>query len=178
MKLAWLLAAILAPVLCWAQSDWKSVVSERLPLYGHRNWIVIADSAYPAQSRDGIETVVSNADQMQVLSYVLHAIETSKHVRANVFLDRELDFVPEAAAPGVEAYRNQIKSMFGDSPVETVLHQQIISRLDNAGQTFRVLIIKTNLAIPYTSVFLQLDCKYWSPEDEQKMRKDMAGRKK
>lgn len=25
-------------------SDWKAVLQSRLPLYGHRNWIVVADS--------------------------------------------------------------------------------------------------------------------------------------
>jgi hypothetical protein len=29
------------------------------------------------------------------------------------------------------------------------------------------------MAMPYTSVFLQLDCKYWGLEDEQKLRQAM-----
>ena len=33
-----------------SKPDWKTQLSERIALYGHRNWIVIADSAYPAQS--------------------------------------------------------------------------------------------------------------------------------
>ena len=32
-----------------ATSDWKSVLAERVRAYGHRNLIVVADSAYPAQ---------------------------------------------------------------------------------------------------------------------------------
>jgi hypothetical protein len=28
----------------------------------------------------------------------------------------------------------------------------------------------TNLTLPYTSVFLELDCGYWSPEAEQRLR--------
>ena len=35
--------------------------------YGHRNWLVIADSAYPAQSRQAIETVVADEEQTRVL---------------------------------------------------------------------------------------------------------------
>src|ERR1700733_11277413 len=58
---------VLAGVCCAASvsapgvSDWKTVLVDRLPLYGHRNWIVIADSAYPAQTASGIETIYSNA---------------------------------------------------------------------------------------------------------------------
>ncbi len=29
---------------------WQQRLSERLPLLGHRNWIVIADSAYPCRA--------------------------------------------------------------------------------------------------------------------------------
>ena len=43
---------------------WKLVLNERLPVYGHRNWIVVADSAYPEQSADAIETIVSHADHL------------------------------------------------------------------------------------------------------------------
>ena len=29
------------------------------PVMGHRNWVVVADLAYPAQSRAGIETIAT-----------------------------------------------------------------------------------------------------------------------
>ncbi len=51
-----------------------------------------------------------------------------------------------------------------------MLHEQIIARLDQAAQVFRVLIIKTDLTIPYTTVFFELDCGYWSAEAEQRLR--------
>jgi hypothetical protein len=35
-------------------------------------------------------------------------------------------------------------------------------------------VIKTNCTMPYTSVFLQLDCAYWGAEDEQLLRENMA----
>ena len=40
-----------------ALSGWEQLLEERLPLFGHRNWIVVADAAYPAQCRPGIETI-------------------------------------------------------------------------------------------------------------------------
>ena len=156
------------------EGNWKQVLLERLPLYGHRNWIVIADSAYPAQSRTGIETIVSGADQLEVLKTVLNALAGSKHLRPIIYQDRELKFVSEKDAPGVEAYRRQLQALFAGAPVTTSLHEEIISRLDEAGQTFQILIIKTTMTIPYTSVFLQLDCAYWKPEEERRMREAMA----
>ena len=156
-----------------APEDWRTAVAERIPLYGHRNWIAVVDSAYPAQSRSGIETVVADADQAEVVKAVLQALAASRHVRPIVYTDAELAFVDERDAPGVTAYRAQLAAALGDHPATSLIHEQIIHRLDEAGQTFRVLIMKTNMTIPYTSVFLQLDCKYWSAEAEQRLRARM-----
>jgi len=43
--------------------NWRETLKDRLELYGHRNWVVIADSAYPAQSRQAIEVIVLDEDQ-------------------------------------------------------------------------------------------------------------------
>ena len=43
-----------------------------------------------------------------------------------------------------------------------------------AGKTFHVLLLKTNHTQPYTSVFLQLECGYWSPKAEKELRTAMA----
>jgi hypothetical protein len=36
--------------------DWKLEVESTLKLFGHRNWIVVADGAYPQQSNPAIKT--------------------------------------------------------------------------------------------------------------------------
>jgi L-fucose mutarotase/ribose pyranase (RbsD/FucU family) len=154
---------------------WNRTLLDRIPLYGHRNWIVIADSAYPAQSRPGIETIVSNGDHVQVLQKVLAALSASQHVRPIVYTDEELKFLEDKDAPGISAYRRQLAAMLQNRTVNSLPHEQIIAKLDQVSQTFRVLIIKTNFTLPYTSVFLQLDCAYWSAEAEQRLRAKMAG---
>lgn len=158
------------------EPTWQQKLQERVPLYGHRNWVVIADSAYPAQSRDGIETIVSNAGQLDVLQEVLAALGSSKHVKPIVYTDRELTFVPEKDAPGISAYRQQLAAILKNQTLNPLPHEEIIAKLDQAGQTFRVLIIKTNMTIPYTSVFLQMDCAYWGPEAEKRLRESMGGK--
>ena len=154
--------------------DWKREVKALLPLFGHRNWIVIADSAYPAQSRPGIETIVSGAGQIEVARTVLGAIAASTHVRANIYLDQELQFIAERDAPGVSRYRTQLAELLKSAKTTTLPHEQIIARLDQAAQLFRVLIIKTELSIPYTTIFLELDCGYWGSEAEKRLRRAMA----
>jgi RbsD / FucU transport protein family len=153
---------------------WEVTFSQRLPFYGHRNWIVIADSAYPAQSREGIETIVSDANQVSVLKHVLAALDSSMHVRPIVYTDQELRFLDENDVPGISPYRATLADLTHNREQHSLPHEQIIHKLDEAGQTFRVLIIKTKMAMPYTSVFLQLDCAYWGPDAEKKLRAVMA----
>jgi len=154
--------------------DWKGRLKALLPLFGHRNWIVIADAAYPAQSGAGIETIVAGGSPIQATRTVLDAIAAIKHVRANIYLDQELEFVADADAPGVSRYRAQLSELLNSAKPITLPHDQIIARLGDAALAFRVLVIKTELSIPYTTIFLELDCGYWSAEVEQRLRRAMA----
>jgi hypothetical protein len=145
--------------------EWERRLGDLLPLFGHRNWIVVADSAYPAQSRPGIETIVAGASQIEVVQKVL---------RANVYFDKELGFVNEDDAPGILKYRWQLEAVLVGSSAKQLAHEEIIARLDQSAEVFRVLIIKTDMAIPYTSVFFELDCGYWPASAEQRLRQAMS----
>jgi hypothetical protein len=149
---------------------WESHFKSLLPVFGHRNWIVAADSAYPAQSKPGIETILTGSDHEKVLRTVIRGIDASSHIRANVYIDAELKLVPEADAPGVSSLRNALARQLAGRSTHELTHDRIISRLDQAAQTFRILILKSTLAIPYTSVFFELDCQYWSEDAEKRMR--------
>jgi hypothetical protein len=48
--------------------------------------------------------------------------------------------------------------------------------MNQAGNTFHILILKSTLRVPYTSVFLRLDCKYWSDSAENQLRQAMKNR--
>jgi hypothetical protein len=150
--------------------NWEEVLKDRMPLYGHRNWLVIADSAYPAQSRQGIETIAADEEQTAVLARTFEILHEYKHVRPRIYTDAELHFVSEKDAPGVTSYREQLSNLIKGYEVRDLLHEEIISRLDRAGEMFRVLVIKTNMRIPYSSVFFELDCGYWSAEAENRLR--------
>ena len=172
------LALLFALTLCANAASWRDTFEARLALFGHRNWIVIADSAYPLQSGPGIETILSNESQIDTVRHVLRVLSNDKRVRPVVYLDNELSYVPEADAPGVGAYRQLLSGIFdklliaGQKP-QTIPHEEIISMLDKAGRTFNVLIIKTNMTLPYTSVFLELRAAYWGDAEEQRMRQSI-----
>jgi hypothetical protein len=153
-----------------ASADWKSKLKSSLPAFGHRNWIIVADAAYPKQSAAGIETIVTNSDQTEVLKYVLDEIDSTQHVYALVLLDAELKFVSEEDALGIDTYRIELQSLLKDKDVSYLPHEEIISKLDQAAKLFNILILKTDMTIPYTSVFFELGCGYWDADKEAELR--------
>jgi L-fucose mutarotase/ribose pyranase (RbsD/FucU family) len=154
-------------------AGWKSFLRQELPILGHRNWIVIADSAYPAQNSAGIITVEAGASQLEVVQEVLRQLGTSRHVAPILYVDAELKHLTDKLAPGVDQYKKDLYRIVSGRPVQGVLHGDMISRLDEAGKTFKVVILKTTMTLPYTTVFLNLDCKYWGPAKEKQLREVM-----
>jgi hypothetical protein len=152
---------------------WLGILKDRLQVYGHRNWLVIADSAYPAQSRPAIETVVADEGQVAALKQTLTVLQECKHIKPNIYTDAELKFVREEDAQGIGSYREKLGSLLEGYEVRALPHEDIIEKLDRAGELFRVLVVKTNLRIPYTSVFFELDCGYWDAQAEKRLRAAM-----
>lgn len=159
-------------------NGWERTVEDRLALFGHRNWIVVADAAYPLQTRAGIETVCSGESHAKVLKQIVRQLSKCGHVRPRVYIDAELDHVAETDAPGVSDFREAARSILAGAAPQSVLHETLISRLDEAAKLFAILIVKTTATIPYTTVFFELDCGYWSDEAESRMRADLTARKR
>lgn len=152
---------------------WTDTLAAYIPALGHRNWIVVADAAFPLQISPGIETIVTNEDHFAVLAKVLKAVDAAKHLRPQIWLDKELGFVTEDLAPGADEARRRLDEALKGRGAKPVLHEELIARLDQVGKTFKIVMVKTTMAVPYTTVFLELDCGYWAPEAEAKMREKM-----
>jgi hypothetical protein len=150
---------------------WEQQLARRLPAFGHRNWIVVADAAYPEQANPGIETVVAGGDHLHAVRTVLDRIAACAHIRAHVYTDLEIGFLEERDAPGIGAFRKKLQAMLADMETEKLPHEEIIAKLDSCARLFRVLLIKTDLTLPYTSVFFELECGYWSADREQRLRR-------
>lgn len=158
------------------QATWQEILHQDLPLLGHRNWILIVDSAYPLQTSPGVETIETNSPPVEVVREVLKEVDASIHVRPVLFMDAELPFVPEEEAPGVTKYKQQLAAVLNKRPVTALPHEQLIRNIDEAGKTFHILVLKTNLTVPYSSVFVQLNCKYWGDAAEARLRVRMKAR--
>jgi hypothetical protein len=162
-----------------SDEHWLVRLNQELPLLGHRNWIAVVDSAYPLQTSVGIETLETDGEQLDVVRKVLGKVAQATHVRPVIFTDAELKAIPESDAPGVSYYRDQLNHMleqYDTADRQSLPHEQIIARLDDAGKTFHILVLKTRMSLPYTSVFIRLDCGYWTDEQEKRLRERMGSK--
>ncbi len=156
-----------------AKPDWKPQFEELLPLLGHRNWIMVVDQAFPLQVSEGITALYTGEPLLPVLDYVMGQLGASGHATPVVYQDAELASLTPAMVPGVDAFRDSLSRSFGNFLPRPLLHDSVFTRIDAAGRLFRIVVLKTTATIPYSSVYLYLDCKYWSPEDEIELRMRM-----
>ncbi|WP_026301503.1 RbsD/FucU domain-containing protein [Colwellia piezophila] len=155
------------------QQNWRTELAKSLPVLGHRNFIVIADSAYPLQSNPGIKTIYTGEQQIVVVKAVLAAVENAAHVNGTIYVDKELSYVPEKNAKGIEAYRKALDKVLIGRDIQRLPHMDIIKKLDASGELFNVVILKTDLTLPYTSVFIELGAGYWNEASETELRESM-----
>jgi len=153
--------------------SWEQQLSENLPYLGHRNWIVVADMAYPLQSGAGIITLYADEPYTEVVARVKKMIDSAPHVFAHIYNDTELGFIREEDAPGVEKLRKEMKAICGDE-AQSMMHEDLLSRMDAAGKLYTVTVIKTPLTIPYSTTFFELDCAYWGAAKQAVLDRDMA----
>ena len=70
----------------------------------------------------------------------------------------------------MNAFKGQLEGVLKDQEINFLEHEKLIKELDTSSELFKVLLIKTNSTIPYSSVFIRLECGYWSEELENKLR--------
>ncbi|MBC7849476.1 MAG: hypothetical protein H7Y31_07055 [Chitinophagaceae bacterium] len=153
------------------EKDWVKQFDEQLELNGHRNWILVVDKAFPQQP--GMTIINTNEKLLPVLDAVLKKIGASTHVKPTIFNDAELSYLNDSLVPGVSNYKAELAKTLNGATIQPLLHDTVFVRMDAASKLFSVTVLKTEEVIPYSSVFLQLDCGYWSGEKEQQLRQLM-----
>ncbi|WP_343561494.1 hypothetical protein [Sphingobacterium sp.] len=153
-------------------SSWLDQMQATLPLLGHRNWILIVDKAYPAPSSANITVINTGQPLPQVAKQLDSLLKTQDHIRPIVYQDQELANIDEQLVPGVEAFSKEIGSIFR-SNIQVIPHASVFKKIDEASKLFHIVVLKTASVLPYTSLFIELDCKYWNADKEQALRHRM-----
>ncbi len=154
---------------------WTEEFVKVLPLLGHRNWILVVDKAFPLQSASGMTYLNTREPLPDVLERVLSDVQKSSHIRPIIYTDKELDALDESFCKGIDELRRDLKNTIADhaegAEIRQILHEEIFAKLDEASKLFNIVVLKTEAVLPYTSVFIELDCGYWNAEQENELRK-------
>ena len=155
------------------EKSWQEQLNDELQLLGHRNWILVVDKAFPAQTASGIKVINTGESLQDALQFTLQKIDRSLHVRPNIYTDKELEYLTPQMVPFLENYKKELQKNLKGMTTLTLLHDSVFVKIDQASKLFKVVVLKTEETIPYSSVFIQLDCKYWSAEKEHELRELM-----
>lgn len=151
-------------------NTWKLAVDRQTDQLGYRNWIVVAEASFPAHNRAGVRQIAAPVEVPEALDYVLHSLERTENLRPNIYLTRELRSVENDFAPGIDQAREHIqKALHGHEPTE-LDQQSLLTLLEDANRSFDVLVIRTRSALPYASVFIELQPGYWDASSESRLR--------
>lgn len=159
-----------------AEREWKEQLYKNLAIVGARNWIVIAESSFPAYTGTGIRTMVSDKTSDEVLLDVLNMLEEEAHVVPRIMISSELRSVTEDYAPGIKRYRNNINKMLPGRQHFELMSRTINSLIEDAARQFNVLVIKTKTSLPYSNIYIELDSGYWDSESETVLRKSLEAK--
>ena len=153
-----------------SQNSWQAAVDRQASQLGYRNWIVIAEASYPAQHRAGLRQVVADVEIPEALDYVLRALERTENLRPRVYLTRELRSIENDFAPGIDDMRKRINGALHGHEAAELEQQSLMTLLEDTARSFDVLVIRTRSAMPYASVFLELQPGYWDEASESRLR--------
>jgi len=150
--------------------SWVGEMQKELAQLGKKNWIVIAEPSYTAPKYDGVKIILSNEDMPSVTRELLEGIESEGHVWARYYRAKEFNYVSDRHAPGVEQLKKDLRAALFERKLEEINQVSIDILLEEVMKEYRVLIIKTTSAYPYSTLYLELDNGYWDGESEASLR--------
>jgi len=156
---------------------WLSTIRSELGYLGARNWVVIGEAALPIQSRPGLRVIQVDADIPEVLDGLEQVIEEKHHVKPRVYLTTEIDKVPYDYAPGIKEHRKDLEEALHGRETVRLDNEILMKLVNDTSKSYRVLVIKTRTALPYSSVFVELGSGYWDADSEGALRKNMEAKK-
>lgn len=152
------------------RDPWQDAIVHQAGQLGYRNWIIIAEASFPAHSRPGARQVSAPVEIPEALDYVLQTLEDTENVRPQIYLTRELRSVENDFAPGIDEFRGRVTTALHGHETTELDQQSLLTLLEDVSRSFDVLVIRTQTALPYSSVFLELRPGYWDAESEKRLR--------
>lgn len=153
--------------------DWVKKVDTEVAKLGNFNWVVVADPAFPSLNREGTTVIALEKNTAEVLQQVFNSMESHGHVQPKIYLSTESKALSESETPGITDFRRARDETLRGREARYLANDALELLLLDAESKYRVLVIKTNSLIPYSSVFMELENGYWDAESESALRKRM-----
>jgi D-ribose pyranose/furanose isomerase RbsD len=154
-------------------THWQSKLATTIDAFGHRNWILVVDKAFPSLSSPNIEVVFADVDIRTAIDTTIKMLENATHVMPIIYIDKEFAYISENELKGITEFRKKAHASIHSFNPKQLYHEEVFNKVKEVSSLFKVLVIKTNETTPYSSVFIELDCKYWSGKQEEALRKAM-----
>lgn len=148
----------------------RAAIDPQLQQLGARNWVVIADPTYPIPAGAGAVTMAVPSPTADTFREVLDLLELQASLTPRIWVCNEMEAVTEKLAPGMEEYRKDVNYLLSGRFCYRLDERIISMQLADAAQKFRVLYIKTNTQLPYSTIAIELDSGYWNPDAEAEIR--------
>lgn len=148
----------------------RAAIGPQLQQLGARNWVVIADPTYPIPAGAGAVTMAVPSPTADTFREVLDLLELQASLTPRIWVCNEMEAVTEKLAPGMEEYRKDVNYLLSGRFCYRLDERIISMQLADAAQKFRVLYIKTNTQLPYSTIAIELDSGYWNPDAEAEIR--------
>lgn len=150
--------------------SWRAEVNRQAARLGYRNWIVVAEASFPLHNRPGLRLVNAPVEVPEAVDHVLQALERTENLRPQVYLTRELRSVENDYAPGIDQLRERLREAMHGHEFTVLDQQSLLTLIEDANRSFDVLVIRTQSALPYCSVFMEMRPGYWDAESEERLR--------
>jgi hypothetical protein len=122
--------------------------------------------------------VVVDAEIPELVDYVVNDLERSENVTPSFNTARELPFVSNDRAPGIEQFRKDLKEALHGHEVREMDYRSLSLLAHSDASKFAVLVLKSRTALPYSSVFIELDSGYWDRELEDELQGEIRAAEK
>lgn len=149
----------------------RAQIAPNLLQLGARNWVVVADPACPLPAGTGIVSINVPASTIDAFREVLDLLEIEGAVVPRIWVSHELSAVPENRAPGITEHREALEKLLLGRFHYEVNSRVIDMQIAQAAKDFRILYIRTNTRLPYSSIAIELDSGYWSSDAETEVQK-------
>ena len=154
-------------------APWAKAIEQEVKKMGTANWIVVAEPAFPSLSRKGVTTITTPAGTATALDVVLQSRDSQGHAKPYVYVTRESKMLSERYAPGVNGFNKRLKEVLRGREARELDSAALELLVKDAQKNYRILVIKSQTTLPYTSVFIELDTGYWDGEAETALRKQL-----